>query len=117
MGRRNSLRQKTDWKSASCLTPEVLSRHSLLAGGIGTLLDNLYQYLLASRSVDYNNTEIKTQNAVDISHFIELLRKENLVKYQEQRSFNSHSNFVHHAVNKPQSLLVTKLISLSTKLE
>lgn len=103
--------------AASALTPDVLKRHSILAGGIGNDIDKIFQYRVFSRSADYHGTGKKRNNTVDIIYFVELLQQEKLVQPMGCRNFSSHPELIHQINIKSPSVLVTKIVSHSIKLD
>ncbi|VDI29104.1 Hypothetical predicted protein [Mytilus galloprovincialis] len=63
--------------SANVLTYDVIARHAQLSGGIGQILDSLYQYSGATRTTDFHSTGSKRDNEKDIITFCKLLKKKN----------------------------------------
>lgn len=98
--------------AASALTPDVLKRHSILAGGKGNDIDKIFQYRVFSRSADYHGSGKKRNNTVDIIYFVELLQKEKLVQPMGCRNFSSHPELIHQINIKSPSVLVKNSLTL-----
>ncbi|VDI51316.1 Hypothetical predicted protein [Mytilus galloprovincialis] len=98
--------------AASALTPDVLKRHSILAGGKGNDIDKIFQYRVFSRSADYHGSGKKRNNTVDIIYFVELLQKEKLVQPMGCRNFSSHPELIHQINIKSPLVLVKNSLTL-----